>query len=99
MNRMASDVSTQLPQQSAEVAMRAMPWWRAGWERWKKIAHAVGVVQTRFLMVSIYLVMVLPLGLLTKRKEDRLRLRPPKGSLWLPHPETEHTLDRARRQF
>lgn len=62
------------------------------------MARAVGVVQTRFIMILFYFVMVLPLGLVVRLKEDRLRLRPPSGSLWLPHPETEHTLERARKQ-
>ncbi|GIW43250.1 MAG: hypothetical protein KatS3mg077_0532 [Candidatus Binatia bacterium] len=74
-------------------------WLRRSWERWKQIAHAVGVVQTRFLMVAFYFVMVLPLGLVMRRREDRLRLRPPQGSLWLPHPDVEHNLERARKQY
>lgn len=73
--------------------------WRQGWERWKQIARAVGVVQTKFIMILFYFVMVLPLGLVVRLREDRLRLRPPQGSLWVPHSQEEHTLDRARKQY
>jgi hypothetical protein len=73
--------------------------WRATWERWKQIAHAIGVVQTRFLMIFFYAIFVLPVGLVVRRRQDRLRLKPPSGSLWLPHPENKTTLESARRQF
>ncbi len=76
-----------------------LPWYRATWERWKQVAHAVGVVQTRFLMILMYCLFVLPLGFIIGKRQDRLRLKPPQGSLWIPHPESETSLEAARRQF
>ena len=84
---------------NSRAADARVPIWRSGWERWKQIARAVGVVQTRFIMILFYFVMVVPLGLFVRWKEDRLRLRPPQGPLWVPHPENKHTLDRARKQY
>ncbi|MBI3786099.1 MAG: hypothetical protein HY270_22155 [Deltaproteobacteria bacterium] len=69
------------------------------WDHWKKAAHAVGVVQTRLIMIAFYFVVVLPLGLMMKLGNDKLRLRRPNGSAWVPHEHQEPSLDSARRQF
>lgn len=96
MNRLAShDPATEQPVAAAPRTGLM----RGAWQRWTQIAHAVGVVQTRFLMIAMYVVFVLPLGLIVGRRQDRLRLKPPEGSLWIPHREQEQTLDSARRQF
>jgi len=68
-------------------------------ERWKKAARAIGVVQTRFIMLVVYLVAVLPLGLVFRIRRDPLRLKQPEGSNWVPCPEDDATLERAHQQF
>ena len=72
---------------------------RTAWERWKKIARAIGVVQTRILMVVFYFVFVLPLGIVMRMRGDPLHLRAPHGSNWTPHREQDANLETARRQF
>ena len=72
---------------------------REVWEHWKKIAQAIGVVQTRLLMIGFYFVAVLPLGLLMRLSDDKLHLRRPKGGNWVPHPIVEPSIETARRQF
>lgn len=72
---------------------------RATWDRWKQIARAIGVVQTRLLMIAFYIVVVLPLGAIMRVATDRLRLRPPRGSNWIPHRQEPQSLETARRQF
>ncbi|MCK6554153.1 hypothetical protein L6Q96_06150 [Candidatus Binatia bacterium] len=72
---------------------------RATWERWKQIARAIGVVQTRLLMIAFYVVLVLPLGLVMRLVSDRLHLRRPKNGNWLPHRQEPQSLETARRQF
>jgi hypothetical protein len=72
---------------------------RATWERWKKIARAVGVVQTRLLLIIFYFLVVLPLGLIMRIAGDPLHLKPRKGSNWTPHRHEEASVDAARRQF
>jgi hypothetical protein len=72
---------------------------RAAWAHWKKIAHAVGVVQTRVLMVVFYFIVVLPIGLVLRSSGDPLHLKEPKGGNWTPHRHEEPSLDTARRQF
>jgi len=72
---------------------------RTAWERWKKIARAIGVVQTRILMVVLYFVLVLPLGLVMRMRGDPLHLKDPHGSNWTPHRHQDANLETARRQF
>jgi len=72
---------------------------RATWDHWKRIARAIGVVQTRLLMIAFYLVVVLPLGTVMRLTSDRLRLRAPQGSNWQPHRQEPQSLETARRQF
>jgi len=72
---------------------------RAAWEHWKKIAHAVGVVQTRLLMVVFYFIFVVPLGLVMRLRGDPLHLKRHPGGNWTPHKHEPPGLDTARRQF
>jgi hypothetical protein len=72
---------------------------RALWNRWSQMAKALGVVQTRFLLVGFFVVVVLPTGLFVRATGDRLRLKPPKGSNWVQLDEKKQDLDAARRQF
>ncbi len=72
---------------------------RATWERWKKIAHAIGVVQTRILMILFFFLVVFPLGLVMRLTGDPLHLKEPKGSNWTAVRDEEQNLSTARRQF
>jgi hypothetical protein len=72
---------------------------RAAWAHWKKIAHAVGVVQTRVLMVIFYFIVVLPIGLVMRLSGDPLHLKAPMGGNWIAHRHEAPSLDSARRQF
>ncbi len=68
-------------------------------QRWKKAAHAIGVVQTRLLMLVIYAVVVVPTGVLLRLSVDPLRLRVREGTNWTPVRQEKHDLETARRQF
>jgi hypothetical protein len=78
-------------------AARGYP--RRVWEHWKQVAHAVGVVQTRFVMLVVYAVVVVPTGLLMRLGRDPLHLRPPADGNWTPARPHERSVDAARRQF
>ena len=90
------------PQVAPGVALTApgpIGFFRATWDRWKQIAHAIGVVQTRILMVIFYFIVVFPLGLIIRATDDRLHLKPRQGSNWTPIVSEEQSLSSARRQF
>lgn len=69
------------------------------WIHWKRIAKAIGVVQTRILMVFLYFLFVFPVGLIARRSGDPLHLKVPKDTNWTAHRQEEASLDTARRQF
>lgn len=73
--------------------------WRAVWAHWMKLGHAIGVVQTRILMVVFYFLFVMPMGLVLKLRGDPLRLAPRNQSNWWPHQHQERSLEATRRQF
>jgi len=92
LNRMAAVTPTAAPTAGRGYARRV-------WEHWKQVAHAVGVVQTRFLMLVIYAIAVVPTGLLMRLSRDPLHLRAPRDGNWTPARQNERSVDAARRQF
>ncbi len=72
---------------------------RGAWTHWQQLARAIGVVQTRILMIVFYFIVVLPTGIFARLSDDKLRLRRPAGTCWVPHPPAEQNLDSAHRQF
>ena len=58
-----------------------------------------GVVQTRFIMLLIYALVVVPTGLFVKMTGDPLHLDEPEDTNCIPARQDERTLDNARRQF
>lgn len=77
--------------------VQALP--KRAWARWRQAAHAVGVVQTRLLMLLVYLVVVVPTGLLARLARDPLHIRPPAQGNWTAVEHEELTVERARQQF
>lgn len=72
---------------------------RRAFERWTQAAHAIGAVQTRFLLLAIYGALVVPLGVVFRARQDPLRLRPPADGNWVECSGAAPTLERARRQY
>jgi hypothetical protein len=72
---------------------------RAAWERWKQVAHSIGIVQTRLLLIAFYFIVVCPLGVALRLSGDRLQLKLTSQSHWSPHPYEKASVETARRQF
>lgn len=72
---------------------------RRAWEGWKRLAHKIGVFNTRVIMSVLYFLVVLPTGLIFKAFSDPLQLSEPKDSNWVPLPPHTDNLDSARHQF
>lgn len=72
------------------------------WDRWKRIAHAIGRFQTRLLLSLFYFLVISPLGLLMRLfRWDPLATSPRKAahpSNWKPVADPEPDLDSLRRQ-
>ena len=101
MNTITSNGASVTQMSAAEAAAtESSPgFFKATWERWGKFAHAIGVVQTRILMVIFYILFVFPLGLVVRMADDKLQIREPKNGYWGQHRPHEHSLDGARKQF
>lgn len=69
------------------------------WDQWRRGAHAIGVVQTRFIMLLIYVVVVVPTGLLMRMSSDPLHLQPPAETNCQAARQEQRNLETARRQF
>ena len=72
---------------------------RRAWEGWKKIAHVIGVFNTRVIMSILYFLIVLPFGLVFRVVSDPLQMKEPAGSNWVALPQHAHNLDTAHDQF
>jgi hypothetical protein len=72
--------------------------WKRVWERWKKIAHAIGNFQARLLLTILYMVLVLPFGLAVRLFADPLRIRKNPGH-WLDRSQETQDLEWARRYW
>ena len=96
-NESALSAAVVIPTPARAAANRNI--FRRIYDRWRRAAHAVGIVQTRVIMMVIYLTVVVPTGMLMRMSRDPLHLQPPTGTNWLPAQQTERSVETARRQF
>lgn len=67
------------------------------WTYWKKIAFAIGILQTRTILTLIYFTLMLPMGIIFGFRKDILGLKR-KTSLWTGSPAENQTLEEMQRQ-
>lgn len=99
---MQSDTTVASPRLSSlahPVAHGSPSIWQRAWEGWKRIAHVIGVFQTRLIMLLFFFLFVLPLGMILRLVRDPLHLAHPPKTNWVEHPHDAHDLDSARQQF
>jgi hypothetical protein len=84
---------------AAEATVKPQGLARTAFDRWKRLAHAIGVVQTRLFLILFFFMAAFPLGLMMRASGDRLRLRDPGDSNWVAHDHVAQNLDTARRQY
>ena len=96
-NESALSAAVVIPTPAGAAANRSI--FRRIYDRWRRAAHAVGIVQTRVIMMVIYLTVVVPTGVLMRLSRDPLHLLPLTGTNWLPATQTERSVETARRQF
>jgi hypothetical protein len=96
-NESALSAGVTIPKPAASTVSRGLP--RRIFDRWARAAHAIGVVQTRCIMLLIYALVVVPTGVLMRFSRDPLQLRPPASSNWTAARQNERSVEAARRQF
>ena len=73
---------------------------RAIWEGWKRLAHRIGVFNTKLLLFLFYYLLLGPISLLVRLvQRDILGKRIQDGSLYRAPEDVPVGLERARRQF
>ena len=73
-------------------------WLVTCWEAWKRFSRRLADFQGRVLLTVLYLVLVVPVGLILRLVADPLRRRRPQTSNWTPRVPAPTTVDEARRQ-
>lgn len=96
-NQSALDAAMLIPTPARAAVSRNV--FQRIYDRWRRAAHAVGVVQTRVIMMVVYVTVVVPTGVLMRLSRDPLHLRPPADGNWLPAQQNERSVEAARRQF
>jgi hypothetical protein len=96
-NESALSAAVVIPTPARAAATRNI--FRRIYDRWRRAAHAVGVVQTRVIMMVVYVFAVVPTGLLMRLSRDPLQLREPEQTNWAPPRQNERSVEAARRQF
>ena len=73
---------------------------RAIWEGWKRLAHRIGVFNTKLLLFLVYYLILGPVSLVMRWfQPDPLAKRIQPGSLYTSIDGSTNDLERARRQF
>lgn len=74
-----------------------MLFWSRLWAGWKRVAHQIGNVQSRLLLMVFYFVVVAPVALVFRLTKDPLKRKAPPD--WESRPPRPPTLDFLRQQF
>jgi hypothetical protein len=70
------------------------------WIGWKRVAEKIAHVQTLILLTLLYVVVILPFGVVASLFGDPLGIKRGSGtSFWRPRGTPPPLLDAARRQF
>lgn len=73
---------------------------KAIWEGWKRLAHRIGVFNTKLLLFLFYYLLLGPISLMVRTvQRDPLEKRIQDGSLYRESDSATFDLERARRQF
>lgn len=69
------------------------------WKLWKKIAHKIGVFQSRLILTIFYFTILLPAGIVFTLFKDALRIKTKRQSGWVAKAKQSETLEELRNQY
>lgn len=81
------------------LVLRLFMPFREIWERWKKIAHRLGIWQTNLILTLMYFLIIPVFALIAGRKRLRLKLDPSAATYWEDVKPLSHSLEEAHRPF
>ena len=66
------------------------------WNRWKTIAHHIGIFQSRLILTLFYFILLFPVGLVFSLIKDEMGLKHKKASNWRKKEVQAETLEEIR---
>ncbi len=69
------------------------------WSGWQRFGRWMGDQVARVFLVAFYFTVMLPFGLIVRRAQDPLGLRPAEGAGWTPRRSPAAGLDEAERPY
>lgn len=70
---------------------------KAAWKAWTRIAHVIGNFQARVLLTILYVVLVLPFGVIVRLFADPLRIKK-RPTKWLNETQEVYDMQWAQKQ-
>lgn len=72
---------------------------RSAWSQWLRIAHRIGVFESRLLLTLCYFTLLLPFGLLFSLLADPFGVKTKKRTTWTTNRTGAETVTTLREQF
>jgi len=68
------------------------------WQYWKKIAHRIGIFQSKLVLTLFYFTLLLPVGIVFSLFKDVLGIKTEKQSAWITKVKQAETLAEMKKQ-
>lgn len=82
----------------SEKSSEALNTLRIIWHYWKKIAHRIGVFQSKLILSLFYFTLFMPFGVVFALFKDGLRIKNKTSSSWIVKNKQSETLEAMRKQ-
>lgn len=69
------------------------------WERWKIIAHHIGVFQSRVILTLFYFILLLPIGIIFGFFKDALGIKAKYATTWRNKEKQSVAMEEMKEQF
>jgi len=69
------------------------------WNRWKIIAHHIGIFQSRIILTFFYFVILLPIGIIFGFFKDVLEIKANHSTTWRNKEKQSVTMEQLKEQF
>lgn len=69
------------------------------WGKWKKIAHRIGIFQSKVILTLFYFTILLPFGMVLAIFKDELKIKNTASSTWIPKTSRQNSLEELKNQY
>jgi len=68
------------------------------WDKWKFIAHKIGLFQSKVILTVFYFTLLLPIGIVFTIFKDVLQIKSKRKSTWMTNIHQTNSLEMMRKQ-